>query len=399
MRSPSIGPYSTVLVAAALALLPACSSTTGSDGDVPSAFARATSPAQSAAIADYQRKLAAYEAAWRAHEAVAGPYWDAIAEKRKIRFAKRRNHEPVLLDDYVLTQPPLYSGPPRPVDPTAPEVDPGPAKPIPVMADFLAAAKQYFNFVPERPASDLAFKSAYARIAASAGITREQAVRVYAFETGGDGSYDVQSGLTSKRPNARAISTAVGYNQLVNTNTISILADKGDRFVRALQAKAATLSGAQRRALDAKIAILQRMIRFCRSVPRRWSAQQDLANTPQGQGVHAVLLDIDIGPYLQTQKLADSIAFARLKKYNAPLTAAELEMMNLTGDGNGIDMVMMPDQMRRVVPTANFFQRSGYERNPVAIRNNVVAELMAVTDRRMDSGQNAPGAQELASAF
>jgi hypothetical protein len=54
--------------------------------------------------------------------------------------------------------------------------------------------------------------------------------------------------------------------------------------------------------------------------------------------------------------------------------------------------------MRERVPTANFFLRAGYERNPVAIRNNVVAKLMAATDATMDRGMNLPGARELATA-
>jgi hypothetical protein len=74
-------------------------------------------------------------------------------------------------------------------------------------------------------------------------------------------------------------------------------------------------------------------------------------------------------------------------------------MMNLTGDGTGLDMVTMPQAMREQVPTSNFFQRSGYERNPVAIRNNIVAKLLAVTDRQMDNNSNEPGAKELAAAF
>jgi hypothetical protein len=55
--------------------------------------------------------------------------------------------------------------------------------------------------------------------------------------------------------------------------------------------------------------------------------------------------------------------------------------------------------MREVVPTSNFFQRSGYERNPVAIRHNTVAKLLAVTDARMDANSNNPGARELFAAF
>jgi hypothetical protein len=93
------------------------------------------------------------------------------------------------------------------------------------------------------------------------------------------------------------------------------------------------------------------------------------------------------------------VRFARTKGYDRPITAAELEMMNLTGDGTGLDMVTMPQVMRDQVPSANFFQRSGYERNPVASRNNTVAKLLAVTETRMDSNSNQPGARELAAAF
>jgi hypothetical protein len=62
-------------------------------------------------------------------------------------------------------------------------------------------------------------------------------------------------------------------------------------------------------------------------------------------------------------------------------------------------MVTMPQPLREVVPTANFFQRGGYERNPVAIRHNTVARLLAVTDARMDSNSNQQGARDLAAAF
>src|SRR5262249_23482551 len=109
--------------------------------------------------------------------------------------------------------------------------------------------------------------------------------------------------------------------------------------------------------------------------------------------------DRDIGPLLQTQKLVDSIAFARMKGRQQPLTAAELELMNFTGDGNGIDMVMMPPTLRERVPTANFFQRNGYERNPIARRTGNVAALFAAIEGKMERGSQAPGARELAAAF
>ena len=91
--------------------------------------------------------------------------------------------------------------------------------------------------------------------------------------------------------------------------------------------------------------------------------------------------------------------FARAKGYTAPLSAAELELMNLTGDGNGIDMVMMPQPMRERVPTANFFQQQGFERNPVARRTGVVAALIAEIEGKMASASRSQGARELAAAF
>ena len=49
-------------------------------------------------------------------------------------------------------------------------------------------------------------------------------------------------------------------------------------------------------------------------------------------------------------------------------------MMNLTGDGNGFDMVTMPADWRDKVPTANFFQQHGYADNPVVQRNKLRGE-------------------------
>ncbi|WP_027579365.1 hypothetical protein [Bradyrhizobium sp. Ai1a-2] len=350
------------------------------------------------AIAEYRRKLREYQEARTAFEEDAGAYWSAIAEKRRTRNAKRRERQPIALDDYVLDQPPVYTGPKRPVNPEPEEEEPSrPRKAIPVVADFLKAAAEQFQFTPERPASEVAFKRAYARYALAAGLTREQAVRVYSFETGGTGNHDMQSGY--RGPGSRAISTAIGYNQLLTTNTVELIAQQGSEFIKVLTQKAATLSGPARKAMEHKLAVLKKMVAFARTVPDDWSAHERLASTPQGWGVHAMVLDIDVGPMLQTHKLLTSVIFARTKGYTRPLTAAELEMMNLTGDGTGYDMVTMPQAMREKVPTSNFFQRGGYERNPVAIRHNTVAKLLAVTDERMDFNSNKPGAKELASVF
>ena len=353
-----------------------------------------------AALSDYHAKLADYLQARQAYDAQADIYWNAVVEKRRGRNAKRRNHQPIELTDYVLTQPPLYTGPRRPIDPQAPGAPPSERPPIPVVADFLQAAAEQYNFVPQRPASDIDFKRAYARTARAFGLTRDQIVGVYAFETGGRGAYDTQAGLEPPGPGKHAVSPAIGYNQLLSTNSVSILAEHGGRVLAALRQKAKVLSGGDRLVMERKIEALKRMIAFSRSVPNSWNEHDRLAKTTiGGLGIHAAILDIDIGPLLQVQKLLDSVQFARAKGYMAPLTAAELELMNLTGDGNGFDMVTMPREMRARVPTANFFQRSGYERNPVARRTKVVAGLIAEIQSHINLNSATPGARDLAAAF
>jgi hypothetical protein len=360
---------------------------------LPPSVADAMAQASPQAMAEYRRKLKEYE---EAHAPV-DAYWNSIAEKRRGRNAKRRAGQPIALDDYVLTQPPVYRGPPKPVDPSAPEPERRPSKLIPMVPDLLQAASEHFQFAPQRPAADAEFKRAYARVAASAGLTREQAVRVYSFETGGNGGYDMQSGY--RGPGTRPISTAIGYNQLLTTNSVELMAEQGDALLKALNQKVATLSGVPRQALESKIAVMKKMVAFARSVPDTWSEHEKLANTEKGWALHAMVLDIDVGPHLQTHKLLTSVLFARTKGHTRPLTAAELEMMNLTGDGTGLDMVTMPQAMREQVPTSNFFQRGGYERNPVASRNNTVAKLLAITNERMDVNSAKPGAQDLAASF
>ena len=349
------------------------------------------------AVAQYRRALAEYVEARQRYAAVSEAYWSGISEKRHLRVGKRANHEQILLDDYVLAQPPVYSGPPRPRDPLKPHENPSPPY-VPVVSDFLAAAQREFKFVPQLPRSESEFKRAYARVALAAGLTRDQIVRIYGFEAGGNGGYDVEAGLEYSKK-ARAITTALGYNQLLATNTVEIVAEKGNQFARKLSLHAAELPNGERQALDEKITVLRKMVSYSTTVPDAWGEHEKLANTSKGLAIHAINLDLDLGPLLQTQKLLDSVIFARRKGYDGTLTAADLEMMNLTGDGNGFDMVTLPAEWRGKVPTANFFQRSGYLDNPVAQRNNVVAKLIAATDARMDEESRKSGARELAAAL
>jgi hypothetical protein len=292
----------------------------------------ATKPSETpAAMAKYRQELEAYLQAREDYQAAAKTYWSSITEKRRLRSGKRARGAPLSLDDYVLDQPPAYSGPPKPRDPSKPAEPPQPPPYVPVVADFLAAAVTEFKFTPRMPRNDGEFKRAY--------------------------------------------------------------------VVAVLAARAQQLPNDEKNVLEKKLAIVRKMIAFAKSVPDDWNEHEILARTQKGLAIHALNLDLDFGPLLQTQKLLDSIVFARRKGFARPLNAAELEMMNLTGDGNGFDMVTMPLDWRDKVPTSNFFQQHGYADNPVVQRNNVVAKLLAATDAVMDGEVKKAGAKELAAAF
>ena len=51
------------------------------------------------------------------------------------------------------------------------------------------------------------------------------------------------------------------------------------------------------------------------------------------------------------------------------------------------------------MPTSNFFQRGGYERNPIARRTGTVAALFESIEAKMDRASQLPGAKALAEAF
>ena len=89
-------------------------------------------PAARGAAVHHRGAIEAYIRARRAYEDEASAYWQSVVDKRRGRIAKRRNNEAIVLDDYVLTQPPVYTGPPRPPGYVPPRRDPAqPALPIP----------------------------------------------------------------------------------------------------------------------------------------------------------------------------------------------------------------------------------------------------------------------------
>ncbi|MGD9828505.1 MAG: hypothetical protein AB7E70_15715 [Hyphomicrobiaceae bacterium] len=339
-----------------------------------------------------------YRAARRDYSQQLEAYWRVVYERRDGRRRKRRSGTPFVAEDYVHTHPPAYRGPSlrkdivemlkvlrKPVE----------TRPIPSVADFLASAKHFYKFVPERT-SEPEFKRRYAQEALAAGLRKDQVLRVYALETGGQGTADMQAGINPISGKGRPISTALGYAQLLHANSVNELVKNGDEFVRRLQ-RMATWRGTppwRVRALRQKAVVVREMTRAAKKVPNTWSAHMAFAATPRGLGIHALNLDADIGPWLQVIKLA-SLKTTAEKAGRPRLSGAEIELMNLAGPGTGLEM-MTPIGSR--MPTANFFSRTGYERNPI-VHKRTSLELLRKLDERMDVQLKKPGAVEFARIF
>ena len=121
-------------------------------------------PDLAAAMAQYRRLLEEYNSAQQSYAAAASAYWTSISEKRKSRNAKRARGEPLAIEDYVLDQPPVYTGPPKPRNPLQPEA-PSRLRLFRSSPIFLPRRSKEFKFSPRLPQNDSEFKRAYAKAA------------------------------------------------------------------------------------------------------------------------------------------------------------------------------------------------------------------------------------------
>ena len=331
------------------------------------------------------------------HNRETDAYWAIVEEMKEQRRRKRAAAQAFQPADFVAVQPPRYQGPEMPPDVAkiiAATRPPEPPEPMPVVADFLAHARREFGFLPVA-ATELVFKRRYAEESLSLGLSKDQVVRVYALETGGRGTYDMQAGIDPATRKGRPISSALGYAQLLGANSVNELVKHGDGFVTRLTALSASPAQAHNRAqLTAKATAVQRMLRAARAVPNTWAAHVAFSRTPKGLGIHALNLDADIGPWLQAMKLKGVRDFAE-KAGRPRLSGAEIELMNLAGPQTGLDMM---DAAGRGVPTANFFSQKAYDRNPI-VKDRTSAELLAALESRMDQNLLKAGSIEFAKAF
>ncbi len=376
------------LLAALIALMP------------PGHAAEALSTEVAARLSPEQQAVHAEWREWRrAFDTLQEGYWAGINARRDERRRKYAARLPLTVDDYVATQPPKYRGPALRADiaKIIAEAEPAqPEKQLAGLADFLASAKSVYGFVPQST-TEREFKRRYAEEALAHGLSADQVVRVYALETGGDGTFDMQAGISPISKQGRPISSALGYAQLLHGNSVNEIVKHGEGFIKRLGEMAAApgVGAARAQALRNKAVVLRKMLRAARSVPNEWSQQVKLGSTPAGLGIHALNLDADVGPWLQVLKLRGLVETAAKEADRAALSGAELELMNLAGPRTGLEM-MQP--IGRTMPTANFFSQAGYYRNTI-VREKTGAELLMALDARMQPGLKKAGAIEFAKAF
>lgn len=377
-----------VVIAVALAT----GAATAADGDAIADLIGAIDPR-------VQRELTEYRGARARYEAEAQAFWALVAERKVERRRKRATGEPVTSADFVQSLPPVYAGPVPGKEVAAilaEEAKRAPPDPILTVADALTAAQAIYAFQPERIA-EAEFKRRYALEALALGLSREQVVRVYALETGGIGTADMQAGINPLTGKGRAISTALGYAQLLAANSVNEIVLHGDGFVSRLvqMAKQPGVDANRQAALQHKAVVLRAMLAHARTVPNEWSAHVKFAATQSGIAIHTLNLDGDIGPWLQVVKLKGLKVMAETAG-RPPLSGAEIELMNLAGPATALEM--MGSAPARAASTVNFFSRGGYERNSV-VRGRTVSELLSELDKRMDQALTKPGAMEFLQIF
>jgi hypothetical protein len=367
----------------------------------PQAEPAATSFVRQLSTSD-KAQFEAWFAAQTVHDFSLDAYWRDVENKRALRRGKKSRAERLTARDYVQTFPPEYQGPALPTDlqkrwsaHQAAGRQPRRSEQIRTVADALINAKKHFGFVPER-ISEREFKRRYAREALALGLSKDQVLRVYALETGGQGTADMQAGINPITKKGKPISTALGYAQLLAANSVNELAMSGAKFIARLRkmAEQPGIDEQRREALKTKIAAVRRMHVNAKSVPAVWAQHVEYAKTGRGIGIHALNLDGDVGPWLQTIKLHGLKVLAE-KAGRSELSGAEIELMNLAGPATGLEMM---DPAGLVAPTPNFFARAAYGRNTV-VRGRTSAELLEELERRMVQGLKKPGAVEFAEVF
>jgi len=235
------------IAAAALASMPSGAWAQG----IPKDLADKLTPAQLATYETYRTARDRFERQLKI-------YWHRVEAKRDARKAKRMLGQEYEAEDYIAVQPPKYAGPELPpeIAKIVTEVKPPiPERPLATVADFLTSAKEQYGFVPT-PTTEREFKRRYAQEALAVGLSKDQVVRIYALETGGQGTYDMQSGISPITKQGKPISSALGYAQLLHANSTSEFVKYGEMWAKRLLAMAAVPGTPPERATASSFAVI-----------------------------------------------------------------------------------------------------------------------------------------------
>ncbi|MEN2495058.1 MAG: hypothetical protein TECD_00972 [Hyphomicrobiaceae bacterium hypho_1] len=330
-------------------------------------------------------------------------YWQNVEHLHQRRRKKKLIKQPLIDQDYVINLPPKYNGPKLSVELLSLwQTFRSNNKPIvklqkhsiPDVDDYLESAKRHYDFVPER-IKESEYKRRYAIEALSYGLTKDQVVRVFALETGGNGTAIMQAGVHPIKKTGHPISSALGYAQLLAANSVNVISKHGAKFITRLEQIIKNEHKLKhRKKLQLKLISLRSMYRTARSIPHQWSKQRALARTSLGMGLHALNIDGLIGPWMQVVKLADIKKLAeRHNLFN--ISGAKLELMNLAGPGTGLEMMTKVGLDK---PTTNFFSRRSYYRNSI-VHQRTSAQLIKEINKRMNVNLKKRGSREFVAIF
>ena len=366
---------------------------------------------EQANAATYQEKLSAYRSAYSAFQVKSDRYWAEISRKKKIRSDRRKAGKTIKRKHFVLSHPPKYTGPKRPKNPNA-VASTGKKKKkrstLPRANDLRAAMRDIYG-VKLLKYKEKDYKLAFAREAKRHGVSAEQVIGVYALETGGLGPYDRVSGEIPRMNRkcrvtkyvGRPASTALGYFQLLSANTSATVhgnmrGPKAERISTRLRAMAKQNRGKRKRALKAKAKLVEiinadmkKYIARYSGKKNNWAEFRALGRTKLGRAIHALNLDLDIGPMIQMTKL-NTVRNHAIKIGLGNVESHRLELMNLVGYGRGGRMQIGEAYY---VPTANFMKENELRANPV-MNHKTVEEAVATLRRIIGKRKQECGSEE-----
>jgi hypothetical protein len=379
----------------------------------------------------------AYEAAQKTYHADLDKYWSGVV-------ASKKQHQTV--NDF----PPDYAGPPKPAGYDPPK---SPST-LPTVNDMLsdwnklaplATARSHIPRLTIDEGSEDAFKHAYAHealnVGAKYGLTRKQTEitveSIYNFEDAGTGTKDLLSSVPLRltdpdnaqnekaRRSIHPGSTAIGYNQLLMATSMSFvdgstaINDRLKELAKEQPARATAINYKGQLLADVQHTVHEKLSDFAKADPGEYidgngkfteslyaAFSRSLVPTSNGMtgrqmtaAVQALNLDRDIGPVLQAQQLDDLFQHSLQSDFKNALQQKEpghvddylpaaIELANLAGGKAADNMLKLQNAN---LPTVNFFDRGGYEGNPVTHKRSADELLQAIYNvMHPKPGANAP---------